>query len=171
MIPSSSKEMDSAKLLGLVNTQAVICQPWGDLPMLAKKTIFSWENNTLKRLKTVISVRPKSQKFSSCACLPSVANGASHQKQDFHALGNGASHQNQSLLPTLALCCTPGSRPSGSSSLEPKQISANNIKVGLSNKNSRWTPWSNKTYAEICIANELSSSCLPANDVPARKLK
>ena len=39
--PDDSKDMTASKLLGLVNSRAVVCQPWEDSNKLAKKTVFS----------------------------------------------------------------------------------------------------------------------------------
>ena len=58
--PDDSKDMTASKLLGLVNSRAVVCQPWEDSNKLAKKTVFSWKNNTLRVVKTMFQLVPSS---------------------------------------------------------------------------------------------------------------
>ena len=38
--PDDSKDMNSSKLLGLVDSRAVVFQPWADSNKLAKKIVF-----------------------------------------------------------------------------------------------------------------------------------
>ena len=49
---STSQEMTESKLLDLVNSRSVVCQPWTKHPTLAKKVVYSWKNGILKRLRT-----------------------------------------------------------------------------------------------------------------------
>lgn len=66
---NDSKDMTASKLLGLVNSRAVVCQPWEDSNKLAKKTIFSWKNNTLLTVKTMFQLVPSSSPSPACLVL------------------------------------------------------------------------------------------------------
>ena len=67
--PDNSKDMTASKLLGLVNSRAVVCQPWEDSNKLAKKTVFSWKNNTLRVVKTMFQLVPSSSPSLACPVL------------------------------------------------------------------------------------------------------
>ena len=67
--PDDSKDMTASKLLGLVNSRAVVCQPWEDSNKLAKKTVFSWKNNTLRVVKTMFQLVPSSSPSPACPVL------------------------------------------------------------------------------------------------------
>ena len=61
--------MTNSKLLGLVNSRAVVFQPWEDSNKLAKKTVFSWKNNTLRVVKTMFQLVPSSSPSPACPVL------------------------------------------------------------------------------------------------------
>ena len=40
-------------LAQLVNSKSFQCQPWKERHFLAKKTVYEWDNNILRRIKTI----------------------------------------------------------------------------------------------------------------------
>ena len=65
---STSQEMTESKLLNLVNSRSVVCQPWTNHPTLAKKVVYYWKNGILKRVRTLFQLTENDQKILSRAC-------------------------------------------------------------------------------------------------------
>ena len=133
--------MTESKLLVLVNSRSVVCQPWTNHPTLAKKVVYSWKNGILKRVRTLFQLTENDQKFSSCACsiyLPAMPSNS----QDFR---HNALNWDKNDSPVLgALQCG------------PHVVQALKSPMELSNKIPTSLPWTNQSYSQVCCANKVS---------------